>query len=445
MQQATEQDQKFTVGELTVSSDQVPPATLVTEVYDLFSATPSLEALAIIDAGVPVGLITRTKLLFTLSRRFGYELYAKHSIMAVADRAPLVVDQCELLDAVIEKACARPPQDVYDEIIVRGEAGGYLGLLSLKELVIQQSVALTRSVLQQEVVTARSEELERVNHVKSQFLANVTHELRSPVNAIVGLAQLLQFAADKGSMEQIRERLAFLIATAGNLRGVITNILDLSKMEAGRMEVSHQELDLVPLLREISETTRILLGQKQVAVELTLPFESMTVYSDPVKLRQILVNLTSNAAKFTERGKIGISLAVQEGKLAIAVSDTGIGIKEGDLPVLFTAFGQIEDAATKRHEGTGLGLAISKNLAKLIGATISVKSSYGAGTSFTVALPLPENYRRDEDDGEEEDSGDRRRGDAPLYGEGVSGSRWGRSEHLQRRLRCHQFGESRPA
>lgn len=386
--ETAEQEYLATVGQLAMAGEQVAPQMAVSAVYDLFSATPGLEALAIVEGTEPVGLITRTKLLFTLARRFGYELHGKHPIITVADRSPLRVLEHELLDAVIDKACARPPQDVYDEIVVTDDDGNFLGLLSLKELVIQQSIALTRSVLLQEVATARSQELEQVNHVKSQFLANVTHELRSPINAIMGLTQLLKMAADKGSMDQIQERLGFLMSTAANLRMVINNILDLSKMEAGKMEVARKEVEVVSLLTEIRETARILLGEKPVSVELATPADRLTFRTDPIKLRQILINLTSNAAKFTDQGSIELKLSPEGGRLQIEVSDTGIGIKEEDLPVLFSAFGQIEDATTKSREGTGLGLAISSNLAKLIGGSISVSSTYGKGTTFILSLPL---------------------------------------------------------
>jgi len=388
MQKTAEQEYLATVGQLTMAGEQVAPQMAVSAVYDLFSATPGLEALVIVEGAEPVGLITRTKLLFTLARRFGYELHAKHPIITVADRAPLMVSEEEMLDAVIDKACARPPQDVYDEIVVTDGDGNFLGLLSLKELVIQQSIALTRSVLLQEVATARSRELEQVSHVKSQFLANVTHELRSPINAIMGLTQLLKMAADKGAMDQIQERLGFLMSTTANLRMVINNILDLSKMEAGKMEVAHKEVEVVSLLTEIRETARILLGEKPVGVELSTPADRLTILTDPIKLRQILINLASNAAKFTDQGSIELKLLPAVGRLQIEVSDTGIGIKEEDLPVLFSAFGQIEDATTKSREGTGLGLAISSNLARLIGGTISVSSTYGKGTNFTLYLPL---------------------------------------------------------
>jgi signal transduction histidine kinase len=331
--------------------------------------------------------MTRTKLLFKLSRRFGYELHAKHPIVTVADMTPLVVCEDELLDSAIEKACARQPTDVYDEIVVAGSSGEYLGLLSLKELVIQQSVALTRSVLQQELATARTEELERVNKVKSQFLANVTHELRSPVNAIVGLTHLLKMSADSGSVEQIRERLGFLMSTATNLRTVITNILDMSKIEAGKMEVARKEVDIVPLLREIVETTRILIREKPIEVSLSLHVDRLPVTTDEIKLRQVLMNLAGNAAKFTDQGRIEIRATQVDASVEIAVIDSGIGIKEEDLDLLFGSFSQIEDPATKSREGTGLGLAISSQLAKLLGGSITVRSRYGEGTEFALSLP----------------------------------------------------------
>lgn len=387
MYSAANRKKEVHVGDLVTSGDQVTSQTLVRMVFDQFSNTPHLEALAVIEGKKTVGLITRTKFFFTLSRRYGYELHAKHPVITVADTAPLIVSEDEMLDIVIDKALARPAQDIYDEIVVTGSDGTYLGLLSVKQLVIQQSEVLTHSILLKEMATARAQELERINQVKSQFLTNVTHELRSPVNAIVGLAELLKMAADKRAIDQIEERLSMMMTTATNLRAVITNILDLSKIEAGKMEVSLQQVDVVSLLAEIAETTRILVGKKQITVGVTVPGEAVVITADLIKLRQIVTNLASNAAKFTTQGSIKFILFVQERAVEIQVSDTGIGIKEEDRHLLFTAFGQVEDAATKSHEGTGLGLAISKNLAKLIGGTISIASTYGKGTTFSLILP----------------------------------------------------------
>lgn len=376
------------VGELIISKAEATPQTIVNKLAERFFSTTDLEAIALVEGQEPIGLVTRTKLFFTLFRRFGFELYGKYPIIAIADTTSLMVHADERLDVVIDKALERPPQDIYDEIIVTDNRGCYTGLLSVKQLVIQQSNALASSVLQKEIASARAKELEKINQVKSQFLANVTHELRSPVNAIIGLAELLRMSADKGSIEQIKERLSFMISSATNLRTIITNILDLSKIEAGKMEVARQDVNALQLISEIAEITRILLGKKPVTVAVTAPGLPVMVNTDPIKLRQILMNLVSNAAKFTESGRIDIALSVLGNCLVIAVSDTGIGIKEEDLHKLFTAFSQVEDAKTKTHEGTGLGLTISKNLAELIGGTISITSTYGKGTTFAVSLPL---------------------------------------------------------
>lgn len=384
---AVEQDHNVLAGELIISSEHLSPQTLVGDVFDRFSKAPALEAMALVDSDRPAGLITRSKLFFTLSHRFGYELHGKHPIISIADTTPLVVAEADLLDVVIERALARPQQDMYDEIVVIRADGSYLGLLSVKQLVIQQSNALTRSVLLKEMATARAQELERLNQVKSQFLANVTHELRSPVNAIIGLAELLRMAAADGSIDQIRERLSLMISTAANLRAVITNILNLSKLEAGKMEVTCQEVDLGPILAEIAQTTRVLVGAKPVVVTCSAPDRGGVVETDPIKLRQIVMNLASNAAKFTEQGSIALTLSCDAGSVCIEVGDTGIGIREEHLDHIFTAFGQVEDAATKMHEGTGLGLTITQNLVKLLGGSLTVTSTYGEGATFRVTLP----------------------------------------------------------
>ena len=388
MQTTNAQKNVLPVGELIISNELVTPQTVVNKVAERFFSTTELEAIAVVEENEPVGLVTRTKLLFTLFRRFGFELYGKYPVIAIADTSPLIVPEDERLDVVIDKALERPPQDIYDEIIVTSARGAYRGLLSVKQLVIQQSNALATNILQKEMASARAQELEKINRVKSEFLANVTHELRSPVNAIIGLAELLRMAADKGSIEQIKERLSFMISSATNLRTVITNILDLSKIEAGKMEVARQNFDASALVADIAETTRVLVGNKPVQVKVMAPSMPVMVTTDPIKLRQIVMNLASNAAKFTERGEITITLSLIGNKLEIAVVDTGPGIREEHKEKLFMAFSQIEDAKTKSHEGTGLGLTISKNLAELIDGSISVESTYGEGTTFIVSLPL---------------------------------------------------------
>jgi len=191
----------------------------------------------------------------------------------------------------------------------------------------------------------------------------------------------------KGYVDQLKDRLSLLMSSATNLRAIITNILDLSKIEAGKMEVICECFDVVAILREVAETTRILVGNKPVDVEAIAHENPVFITSDSVKVQQILTNLASNSAKFTDKGKIILTLSTGNNGVKIAVSDTGIGIKEDDLNKLFTAFSQLEDAKTKRYEGTGLGLAIIKNLLDLLGGQISVSSKFGEGTTFEVYLP----------------------------------------------------------
>lgn len=381
------QDNSLHVGKLIISNECVPPSAPVRYVTDRFFNSAHMNAVALVEGKEPVGLVTRNKLIFTLFRRYGFELYERKPIITIADTGPLTIYERERLDVAISKALDRPAQDIYDEVIVVDDNWHYKGLLSVKQMVIHQSKVLSNSIIQKEMVKERAKELEKINQVKSQFIANVTHELRSPVNAIIGLCELMKISCEKGYVDQLKDRLSLLISSATSLRTIITNILDLSKIEAGKMEVICEHFDVAAILGEVAETTRILIGSKPVDVEVVVHDSPVFIVSDPVKVRQILTNLTSNAAKFTDKGKIVLALGVKDSMIKISVKDTGIGIKEDDLNKLFTAFGQLEDVKTKRYEGTGLGLTITKSLLDLLGGSILVSSKFGEGTTFEVYLP----------------------------------------------------------
>lgn len=174
---------------------------------------------------------------------------------------------------------------------------------------------------------------------------------------------------------------------ACTLRALINNILDLSKIEAGKIDVLNEYFDIVTMLREVAETIRILIGNKPVDVEVIAHDGPVFITSDPVKVKQILTNLTSNAAKFTEKGKIVLSIITKGENIRISVSDTGIGVKEADLNKLFQPFSQLEYTRSKKNEGTGLGLTITENIVRLLNGRISVSSKFGEGTEFTIHLP----------------------------------------------------------
>ncbi|MBI3377827.1 MAG: sensor histidine kinase [Nitrospirae bacterium] len=377
-----------TVGALIASNESIQPQIPVSRVAEKFFSITSLDAIAIVDGRETIGLVTRPKLLFTLFKRFGFELYGRKPIITIADTRPLIMHKDERLDVALDKALDRPVEDIYDEIIVIDDTDCYKGLLSVKQMVIQQSNALANSIVQREIAGAKVKEIEKIERIKSQFIANVTHELRSPVNAIIGLAELMKISSEKGYVDQLKDRLSLLMSSATNLRAIITNILDLSKIKAGKMEVIKERCDIPAILRESAETTRILLANKPVDVDVITHVDPLYIVSDPLKIRQILTNLLSNASKFTEKGRIALTLQMEADGIKITVSDTGIGIKEEDMDKLFSAFSQLEDAKTKRHEGTGLGLTITKNLLNMLGGGISVASVYGKGTTFEVYLPL---------------------------------------------------------
>ncbi len=384
-------DNSPSVGSLITTDICVHPALQVRRVVERFFESPDVDAVAVVDGREAVGLVTRTKLLFSVFRRYGFELYGRKPVIMIADAEPLHVCEHERLDVAIDRALARPSQDVYDELIITDEEGYYKGLLPVRHMILQQSSLLANSIVQREMANERAKEFEKVNHIKSQFIANVTHELRSPVNAIIGLAELMKMSCEKGHVDQVRDRLSLIMSGATHLRAIITNILDLSKIEAGRMEIINEDFDIMRTIREAAETTRVLLGSKPVDVRIDSGFQELTVSCDPVKVKQILTNLLGNAAKFTERGTIIINLSSVGDALVIGVADTGIGIREEDIERLFGAFSQVGDVSTKRHEGTGLGLTITKNLLHMMGGSIRLASEFGLGTRFEVTLPVKKN------------------------------------------------------
>ncbi|GEM_PF-278091 len=233
-------------------------------------------------------------------------------------------------------------------------------------------------------------ELEQSNRYKSEFLANVSHELRTPLNSILLLSKML--AAEESGLDHEQRRQAQVINEAGrDLRTMIDNILDISRIEAGPVTVSLEWVELASMLAELAEMMRPPMTQKGLALHLDIaPDAPERVYTDRGKLRQILKNFMSNAAKFTDAGTVTIAVrpGTEERPLAIAVTDTGIGIPPGKEQIIFEAFQQADGSTRRRYGGTGLGLSISRELAQLLGGGIQVESTLGEGSRFTLLLPL---------------------------------------------------------
>jgi signal transduction histidine kinase len=381
------------VRDLVTSGDQASPEIPVAALVEVFTRNPEVDAVALVAARRPVGLVTRSALLLKLGRNFGYELFARRPASRIADPEPLLVEDSTPLAEAVERAFNRPPARAYDDLVVVDEAGAFTGLLSARRLAVEQGLALARSVLEHEAALDRNRELEKLESMRAQFLAHATHELRSPVNAIVGLSEVIGMACRRGDLAGVRERLAMLDRTATVLRGTVNNILDLSKIGAGKMNVAAEPVALGPLLSDLAAMGRLLVGARPPAhagaIDVVLDAEAApgTIVTDRQRLHQVLLNLLSNAVKFTDRGRIVLGAAADgPDRMRFWVEDTGCGIKPEDLDRLFTPFGQLEDARTKSHAGTGLGLVISQSLARLLGGRIEVESHRGGGSRFTLHL-----------------------------------------------------------
>jgi signal transduction histidine kinase len=239
-----------------------------------------------------------------------------------------------------------------------------------------------------QALTTANKRLEEASKHKSEFLANVNHELRTPMSAIIGYGRLV-LRATEGQISQLqRENLQDLLHNAERLLNQIDSLLDFAKIEAGKMEVRLEPVAVDELIHGATATFEPILdgGSVQIVREISPGIPAMN--TDREKLRQIILNLLDNAAKFTERGEIRISACPQNGSLKLVVSDTGIGIEKKDLSQIFEKFHQGDLSATKKYRGTGLGLAIVKKFVNLLGGEVGVESEVGRGSVFTVMLPL---------------------------------------------------------
>ncbi len=275
----------------------------------------------------------------------------------------------------------------------------------LSALADQASIAIENAQLYEQVkrhaeeleakVEARTRELQEANRRledasrhKSEFLANMSHELRTPLNAIIGFTRLVMRRAQDVLPARQYENLEKILISAEHLLGLINGILDLSKIEAGRMEVRLGSVELDVLVDECLRTVEPMIRSERLQVRKELAADLPPLWTDPDKLKQILINLLSNAIKFTEAGTVAVSARPASGKMAIAVADTGIGVPQDALELIFEEFRQVDSSSTRKHGGTGLGLSISRHFARLLGGDISVRSTLGAGSTFTLILPL---------------------------------------------------------
>jgi signal transduction histidine kinase/CheY-like chemotaxis protein len=243
----------------------------------------------------------------------------------------------------------------------------------------------------QEAIDAR-DAAESANRTKSTFLANMSHELRTPMNAIIGYSEMLIEEAEDLELEDLTPDLHKIRAAGKHLLALINDVLDLSKIEAGKMTVYLEDFNVAEMINEVVSTIQPLVEKNSNTLIVKVAPESGMIRADLTKVRQALFNLLSNASKFTERGSITLKVdrrATQEGeRITFAVSDTGIGMTQEQLGKLFQAFTQADASTTRKYGGTGLGLIISRKFCQMMGGDILVDSTFGEGTTFTIDIPV---------------------------------------------------------
>ena len=418
-----------TLADLPSHDFQVSASTLGQVVSQAFQTHPELPGVMIISDEQPLGIISRRKFFEWLSRPYGLEIYLKRpmsvlwsTIQAVETKSgiyspPLHLPaSCKIHEAV-DIALGRDPNQAYEPIALVFP-DGQVRFLDLHILLVAHSRLFQ---LANQTIEEKKDAAIAANRAKSQFLANMSHELRTPLNAILGYSEMLQEDAEDMGQEDLSLDLQKIHGAGKHLLGIINDILDLSKIEAGRMELYLEPFDIEPTLQEVVSTIQPLIEKNSNKIAVRYAPELGSMWADLTKVRQNLFNLLSNAAKFTENGTISLEVtripnpqpqdsahAVLRAILAqppesayvtpgvahsesdwicFKIKDTGIGMTPEQINRLFEAFSQADASTTRKYGGTGLGLAIAKRFCEMMGGDITVTSREGEGSTFTMLIP----------------------------------------------------------
>ena len=277
-------------------------------------------------------------------------------------------------------------------LVVRRKAPGEFSqsTVELLQTFAAQSVLAIQNARLFAEIEYKSRQLQMASENKSQFVSSMSHELRTPLNAIIGLTEMMVTNAARFGTEKAQEPLQRVNRAGTHLLGLINQVLDLSKIEAGKLELNPQTVQLAPLIEEVIGTARQLAEQNKNRLILNAQENLGALTVDPMRLRQILLNLLSNACKFTKEGEVKLQarrMADGRDVIELSVSDTGIGMTPEQQAKLFEEFTQADATTAQRFGGTGLGLAITRKLARMMGGDVTVTSEPGKGSAFTVRLP----------------------------------------------------------
>jgi len=403
--------QDVTVLDLPYFGVQVEDTALGSEVARILEQNHALPGVVVMSRGTIAGMVARNQFFQRLGRPFGVEIYLPRPISAFLEslttRTISLAGETTIQNAVI-LCLARPPEHVYDPFVVEPRDGPPR-LVDLLALILKQTELLTAAQIEAHAQRAAAVS---ASNAKSDFLANMSHELRTPLTAIIGYSEILIEDVQTNQLGESVRRLEGIARAGRHLLEMINGLLDLAKIEARKMDLFVATYSLTDLLAEITQIARPLMAKNSNAFRVTADPTLNEMRSDEAKLRQCLINLLGNAAKFTKEGTVTLTVRREtappdssretEGPggpseknspggtapwAAFDVTDTGIGMTPDQLSRVFESFSQADPTISRRFGGTGLGLTLTRQYCEMIGGLLTVKSTPNQGTTFTLKVP----------------------------------------------------------
>ena len=388
----------WTAGRIAVALPPLSADAPCAKVYELMNAPGAPRAAAVIDAdGQVVGLVNRLRFLAKYAQRFIPELYDRRPVMALANPQAFVVDE-QMSVSELATTITEDHPDALRECFVVTQGGCYLGI-GTSEALIKAKIAVLAA--REEQLTAALVAAEDADRTRSNFLALMSHELRTPLNAIIGFSEVLSGEMfGPHAVPRYGDYAKDIMGAGRHLLALINDILDLSKCDAGHLELFSEPVDLGGLLRDCQRFLVSRAAEGKVSLHIAVPDDLPAVRVDGLRLKQVVLNVLTNAVKFTlPGGKVDLNARLaKDGGVTIAIADTGIGMAPEQIPMALEPFRQISSPLSRNVEGTGLGLSLAKSLTERHGGTLTIESALDVGTTVQIHLPPGRTIRLDFDD-----------------------------------------------